>query len=109
MIDPEFMDAEIGGDKFFALIQSMPDPLEALSLIDLARLHFMEIMANENSTSNDRRSAHYVLHKLKIERRKINQCISRTETREAVKAIFGEEGWAQVREWVIIKRNKQME
>lgn len=107
MINPEFLDADIGGDKFFALVQSMPDPSEALDLIELARIHFSGIIANNSHSGPDRMRIQNTLQRLNLEKKKINKTIRETDVCDAVKAIYGREGWAQVREWIIINRNRE--
>lgn len=107
MINPEFLDADIGGDKFFALVQSMPDPSEALDLIELARVHFSGIIASNSHSGPERMRIQNTLQRLNLEKKKINKTIRETDVCDAVKAIYGREGWAQVREWIIINRNRE--
>ena len=108
LINPEFIDADIGGDKFFALVQSMPDPYEALQLIDLARLHFSEKISEEHYTGPERAKIQYTMQKLNTEKKRLNGAIDQCNTRIAIIELFGQDAWNQVRNWIIEHRKDHM-
>lgn len=103
MYSAEFQDAEIGGDKFWMLVQTMPNHQEAICLIDLARLHFQRLI-EQNVGGAERMRIQNTLQKLNIERTRINMAIEDMSVKAAVIAVFGHDGWADVRSWMAAKR-----
>ena len=99
----EFQDAEIGGDKFWKLVQTMPDFNEAIGLLGLAKTHFIKLRARPDK-KGEIEKIDVTLHQINVESKRINMARNEMETRQAIIELFGYEAWEQVRAWIMAKR-----